>query len=128
VLRTPDYLNYTDNYVKNIGVIIAKAQITNGGPVILVQPENEYSQGLGGTLFLNHDYFAAVDEQLRNAGIVVPFISNDASPNGYFAPENGSGAVDIYGHDSHPLVFDRANSTAWPHGDIPMGFRTLHLE
>ena len=42
--RTPDFLPYTTNYVRNIASIIARAQITNGGPVILVQPENEYSQ------------------------------------------------------------------------------------
>lgn len=70
----------TDNYVANIGASIAKAQITNGGPVILVQPENEYSQAVpnvtGG--FPDPVYFAYVKKQLRDAGIVVPFISNDA--------------------------------------------------
>ena len=29
-----------------MGEIIAKAQITEGGPVILYQPENEYSQAV----------------------------------------------------------------------------------
>lgn len=72
VLQTPEYLNYTTNYVQNIGSIIAEAQITNGGPVILVQPENEYSQASPGTPFPNHEYFAAVEDQLRSAGIVVP--------------------------------------------------------
>ena len=131
VLRTPDYLNYTNNYIRNIGSIIAKAQITNGGPIILVQPENEYSQASNGTQFPNHAYFAAVEGQLRNAGIVVPFISNDAAPHGYFAPGNGTesaGNVDIYGHDSYPLGFDCANPTRWPQGQLPTNFRTLHLQ
>lgn len=126
VLRTPAYLNYTNNYVSHIGVIVAKAQITNGGPVILVQPENEYSQATNGTLFPNHEYFAAVEEQYRQAGIVVPFISNDAAPHGYFAPGNGTGAVDIYGHDNYPLGFDCANPTVWPQGALPLNFRALH--
>lgn len=30
-MRTPDYVPYTRNYVNNIGSIIAKIQITNGG-------------------------------------------------------------------------------------------------
>lgn len=36
VLRTADadYLKATDNYIANIGSAIAKAQITNGGPVV----------------------------------------------------------------------------------------------
>jgi len=45
--RAPDYLAATDNYAANIGATIAKAQITNGGPVILFQPENEYSGSTG---------------------------------------------------------------------------------
>jgi len=78
--RAPDFLAATDNYVANIGAAIAKAQITNGGPVILVQPENEYT-GSSGTVtggFPDPVYFAYVKKQLRDAGIVVPLISNDA--------------------------------------------------
>lgn len=42
-LRTnaTDYLSATDNYMANVGALLAKYQITNGGPVILVQVENE---------------------------------------------------------------------------------------
>ncbi len=66
--------------MKNIGSAIAKAQITNGGPVILVQPENEYSGSYGDVTggFPDPEYFAYVKKQLRDAGVVVPFINNDA--------------------------------------------------
>lgn len=108
VLRTqaPSYLNATNLYAQKISEIIAKAQITNGGPVILVQPENEYTNGIAGIEFPDGDYMAYVEAQLRDAGIVVPFINNDASAKGYFAPGNGTGSVDIYGHDAYPLGFD----------------------
>lgn len=78
--RAPDYLAASDNYVANIGATIAKAQITNGGPVILVQPENEYTGASGSVTggFPDPVYFAYVKKQLRDAGIVVPLISNDA--------------------------------------------------
>jgi beta-galactosidase GanA len=78
--QSPDYLAATDNYVANIGATVAKAQITNGGPVILLQPENEYSNGNGNVTggFPDPVYFAYVKKQYRDAGIVVPFISNDA--------------------------------------------------
>jgi len=77
--RAPDYLEATDNYIANIGATVAKAQITNGGPVILLQPENEYSGGVGAIPgFPDPVYFAAVKKQYRDAGIVVPFINNDA--------------------------------------------------
>jgi len=43
-----------------------------------LQPENEYTDAEpnvhGG--FPNYEYFQYVEDQFRNAGIVVPFISN----------------------------------------------------
>jgi beta-galactosidase GanA len=78
--RAPDYLAATNNYAANIGAAIAKAQITNGGPVILLQPENEYT-GSSGTVtggFPDPVYMEYVKNQFRNAGVTVPFISNDA--------------------------------------------------
>jgi hypothetical protein len=84
-----------------MGAIIAKAQITNGGPVILVQPENEY------TSFTDdeepsQDYFIYVEEQLRRAGIVVPFINNEAYARGAVTPDTKAD-IDIYGFDGYPL-------------------------
>lgn len=86
-----------------IGEIIAKYQITEGGPIILWQPENEYSRSGYITPFPQTDYMQYVEDQARNAGIVVPFISNDVNPLGYFAPGTGQGEVDIYVRcqDSH---------------------------
>ena len=105
--REPGFLDATNNYISHIAQIIAKAQITNGGPVILVQPENEYTSGVDGDPFPFPDpvYFKYVENQLRNNGIVVPLISNDAAPDGNFAdgPPRQPAAVDIYGHDSYPL-------------------------
>ncbi|KAL9596464.1 MAG: hypothetical protein Q9219_005770 [cf. Caloplaca sp. 3 TL-2023] len=115
-------------YFERKATIIAKAQITNGGPVILFQPENEYSQATSGVTFPDGSYFQAVEDQYREAGIVVPFISNDASPLGYFAPGSGNGSVDIYGHDAYPLGFNCANPYIWPDGALPSNFRTLHLQ
>lgn len=79
----------------NIAAKIAKAQITNGGPVILYQPENEYSRGEG-IPFPNKKYMQYVVDQARKAGIVVPLINNDAFPGGTGAPGTGEGEVDIY--------------------------------
>ena len=59
---------------------------------------------------------------------MVPFVSNDAYPHGYFAPGTGLGAVDIYGHDGYPLGFDCANPYTWPNGDLPTYYHELHLE
>ncbi|KAI1488554.1 beta-galactosidase precursor [Biscogniauxia mediterranea] len=111
LLRTPaaDYLAATENYVANIGAIIAKAQITNGGPVILYQPENEYTTSVI-LPFPNGKYMQYVEDQARKAGIVVPFISNDAAPLGHNAPGTGTGE----GHDAYPLGFDCSTPSNWP--------------
>jgi hypothetical protein len=147
--RAPDYLAATNNYVANIGATIAKAQITNGGPVILLQPENEYSGGYGNVTggFPDPVYFAYVKKQYRDAGIVVPFINNDACKlcfslhipdwltppgnQGLFAPGEvvdgtTEGDVDIYGHDGYPLGFDCAAPYTWPDGDLPTYYHASH--
>jgi beta-galactosidase len=121
-------LTYGSSYVSNVASTIAKAQITNGGPVILYQPENEYSSSCCGVVFPNGAYMQYVEDQARNAGIVVPLISNDAYPGGHNVPGSGLGAVDIYGHDSYPLGFDCANPNTWPSGDLPTDYYTLHME
>lgn len=68
-------------------------------------------------------------QQFRNAGIVVPMISNDASPKGIFAPGNDTvtAHVDIYGHDSYPQGFNCEQPYNWS-GRIPTNFRQLHLQ
>lgn len=84
----------------NICSIIAKAQITNGGPVVLFQPENEYSAAADWVPFPDKPYFQYVIDQANNAGIVVPIINNDVWQGGTNAPGTGLGEVDIYVGDS----------------------------
>ncbi|KAK4618252.1 putative beta-galactosidase A [Fulvia fulva] len=127
--RDPAYLEATQNYVVNIAKLIAAAQITNGGPVVLFQPENEYSQATDNIEpFPDPMYFQYVEDQFRNNSIVVPFISNDARPQGYFAPgpPRQEAALDIYGHDGYPLGFDCANPYTWPDNALPTNYRDLH--
>ncbi|KAF2279491.1 uncharacterized protein EI97DRAFT_439828 [Westerdykella ornata] len=126
--RARDFLNATNLYMESVGKTIAAAQITNGGPIILVQPENEYTEATASVQpFPDPVYMQYVEDQLRKAGIVVPLISNDASPKGYNAPGQ-PGDVDIYGHDGYPLGFDCANPTVWPDDKFPTNWRELHLK
>ena len=105
------YLNATQNYVSTIGRIMAKAQITNGGPIILFQPENEYATwpGVNNSGFPElpqKQYMADVESQFRDAGIVVPFVVNDNLVMGSFAPGTGLGEIDVYGIDAYPMRYD----------------------
>ena len=105
----PDFLNATKNYISHVGKIIGKAEITNGGPVILFQPENEYSLCSGGvgldqlSSCLDKRYMDWMQKEFRKSGITVPMHSNDAFPLGNFRPGSGLGEVDIYGFDFYPL-------------------------
>lgn len=130
MLRTTakDFLNATDLYVASVAKTIAAAQITNGGPIILVQPENEYTEAQTNVQpFPDPVYMQYVEDQLRKSGIVVPLISNDASPKGNNAPGQPA-AVDIYGHDGYPLGFDCANPSVWPDGRLPTNWRDVHMK
>ncbi|CAK7244442.1 MAG: hypothetical protein STHCBS139747_005981 [Sporothrix thermara] len=129
-----EYEDATKTYLATVGRVIADAQITNGGPVILVQPENEYSTFYGETTTAefpapsNRAYMAFVEEQLRAAGIVVPFIDNDNLAEGYWAPGTGEGAVDIYGIDAYPVRYDCSQPDVWPTIRWPTGWQTLHAK
>ncbi|OKL56020.1 putative beta-galactosidase A [Talaromyces atroroseus] len=128
-LRTaqPGYMDATQVYANNTAALIAKNQITNGGPIILYQPENEYTSFSDGFSF-DPQYMQDIMDSARAAGIVIPFINNDAAADGHDAPGSGVGAVDIYGHDSYPLGFDCAEPSSWPSGDLPTWFREVHLK
>jgi hypothetical protein len=68
-----------------------------------------------------------VIDQARDAGIIVPMISNDARPAGHNAPGTGVGSVDIYGYDGYPLGFDCSHPTIWPNAGLPTTYWTTHL-
>ncbi|KAJ5106824.1 beta-galactosidase [Penicillium angulare] len=143
----PAYLAAISPYLAAIGKIMAQAQITNGGPIILLQPENEYTLCVAENGYtqvnnmtitsvdsscLEKEYMAYVEHQFRKAGVVVPLIANDAYPVGNFAPGTGTGAVDIYSFDAYPLGWSTAppNSSDWSAMTSPllMYNETTHLE
>ena len=77
--RTSDetYRQAWSEWVAGVGSIIAKNQITNGGPVILTQVENELQQ----TRYVANDTLVVYMEQLKtafkDAGIIVPLTHNE---------------------------------------------------
>lgn len=128
-MRTPDadYQAASKHYIESITPILAKAQITNGGPIILFQPENEYSKGMNNVTFPDADYMNGLMKQFRDLGIVVPFINNVAWPSGINAPGTDA-PVDIYGHNSYPLGMNCSDPTNWADGGLPSNWRKTHLE
>ncbi|KXL47480.1 MAG: glycoside hydrolase family 35 protein [Acidomyces sp. 'richmondensis'] len=124
VLRSncTEWEDSTKLYMAAVGEIIAKYQITNGGPIIFTQVENEYTSWPNVTHFpaqLNRDYMAFLERELRAAGIVVPLTFNDDAQAGIWAPGTGLGSVDVYGIDSYPLGFDCADPLSWQYASLP---------
>ncbi|KAJ7134399.1 glycoside hydrolase family 35 protein [Mycena epipterygia] len=101
-LRTnnPNYTQAWVPYLTAISKIIARNQITNGGPIILVQAENEFSAGT-----TQSPYMQAVIDTYRANGVVIPITHNDqhGGATGNFSPDlPGTGRVNIYCGDSYP--------------------------
>ncbi|KAJ5911286.1 beta-galactosidase C [Penicillium subrubescens] len=88
-----------------IGKIIADNQITNGGPVILNQHENELQEtthSATNTLVLYMEQIAAA---FAEAGVVVPSTHNEKgmrSQSWSTDYQDVGGAVNVYGLDSYP--------------------------
>ncbi|KAF9258328.1 glycoside hydrolase family 35 protein [Marasmius fiardii PR-910] len=108
-LRTnaSDWRDAWQAYVNGIIRESGPNQITEGGPLIAIQVDNEYNQQAGGT------YFAELEAVYRapSSGIVVPLTYNDPGQGRNFI--NGTGAVDLYGLDSYPQGFDCSHPDVW---------------
>jgi beta-galactosidase len=84
-LRTSDplYLNPAREYLKEVGRVLAPLQITHGGPILMVQVENEY-----GSFGKDAAYMGALRQTLLDAGFDVPLFAcnpTDDLKNGYRA-------------------------------------------
>ncbi|MGE0079326.1 MAG: beta-galactosidase [Bacteroidales bacterium] len=81
LLKTPDikvrcmdplYMNAVENYLKQLSKVIKPFQITNGGPVLMLQVENEY-----GSYGNDKEYIKTLANIWRENGITVPFFTGD---------------------------------------------------
>ncbi|KAF8321219.1 glycoside hydrolase family 35 protein [Clavulina sp. PMI_390] len=112
-LRTNDtaYREAWTPYIREIARVSRGYQVSEGGPIIAVQVDNEYSDrpkvGWPGKVEMMQE----VEDELRAGGIVVPLTYNDARPQGAFV--KGVGAVDLYGLDGYPQAFDCSNPDIW---------------
>jgi beta-galactosidase len=68
----PRFMAAVENYLRRVYEIVAPRQIDHGGPVVLVQIENEY-----GAYGDDSDYLRALVAITRDAGILVPLTTVD---------------------------------------------------
>ncbi|KAE8152120.1 putative beta-galactosidase [Aspergillus avenaceus] len=105
--RTSDeaYYRRWRPWIREVGRIIARNQITNGGPVILNQHENELQE----TVYEADDtkvvYMKQIAEAFEEVGIVVPSSHNEKGMRAVSWStdyKDVGGAVNVYGLDSYP--------------------------
>lgn len=70
--RDPYYLERSRAYLKEVGRVLAPLQVSNGGPIIMVQVENEY-----GSYGNDREYIGNVRDYLVEAGFTVPLFTCD---------------------------------------------------
>lgn len=74
--QDPRFLAAAETYMKKLGQQLAPLQITHGGPIIMVQVENEY-----GSYGADHVYMGKIRDMDRAAGFNVPFFTADGGGN-----------------------------------------------
>ncbi len=72
--NTPLFLSKVDAYYRALFSHISSLQITNGGPVIMLQVENEY-----GSFGNDKNYLRAIKAIMEKYGANVPFFTSDGS-------------------------------------------------
>ncbi|MBB4038296.1 beta-galactosidase [Dysgonomonas hofstadii] len=98
------FLEYTDKYINRLYQEVGNLQITKGGPIIMVQVENEFgsyaSQRADIPLDEHRSYNLKIKNQLKNAGFDVPFFTSDGTPmfeggaiDGVLPTANGEGNI-----------------------------------
>jgi beta-galactosidase len=81
--RSPAFLRLAGDYLRHLGQVLAPLQVTHGGPILMVQVENEY-----GSYGADTTYMAAIRDLLRHAGFDVPLFTADGAtqmPAGHVA-------------------------------------------
>jgi beta-galactosidase len=70
----PDYWAATERYVRKIASIVRPLQVQKGGPMIMLQIENEY-----GSYGNDREYLFALKKAWERVGISVPFSTGDGA-------------------------------------------------
>lgn len=68
----PTFMSAVTQYLQDVLEIVRPLQIDQGGPVLLVQVENEY-----GAFGDDQTYLKALADVIRNAGVTVPLVTVD---------------------------------------------------
>lgn len=77
----PEFMEAAERYLMRLGQELAPLQIDRGGPIILIQVENEY-----GSYGSDKGYLRWLRDTLRRAGFTVPLYTSDGPGRSYLEP------------------------------------------
>lgn len=103
----PRFMAASAAYLKRIGQELAPLQVTRGGPIVMVQVENEY-----GSFGNDRDYMAAVREQVLAAGFEVPLYTADGGTRTMLEGGSVAGAVPLVNGAGTPEQIEAAFALA----------------
>ncbi|HDR4901533.1 TPA: beta-galactosidase [Bacillus cereus] len=68
------FLNKVENFYKVLLPMVTPLQVENGGPIIMMQVENEY-----GSFGNDKEYVRSIKKIMRNLGVTVPLFTSDGA-------------------------------------------------
>lgn len=107
--QDPRFLAAEASYLDALGKQLAPLQITHGGPIIMVQVENEY-----GSYGSDHVYMKKTEDMIRAAGFDVPLFTADGGGN-MMANGHVPGVLPGLNGGSGPNIFKEIGKYR-PHG------------
>ena len=115
-LRTKDplYINAAQSYLKEVGRVLGPMQITNGGPIIMVQVENEY-----GFFADDAEFMGLMRNALIDAGFNVPLF--DCNPAQYLKVSYRKDLFPVVNFGSNPEEGFKALREILPEGPLMCG-------
>jgi beta-galactosidase len=95
----PRFLAAATSYMNQVGKQLAPLQIHRGGPILMVQVENEY-----GSFGADHDYMGAVRHMIQSAGFDCQLFTSDGSGKSNLAGGTLDGVTSVinFGDGSNP--------------------------
>lgn len=88
-------------YIAAISELVRRNQVTEGGPIIAVQAENEYTSNKNEGPPYKPEMMAQLRKAFIEGGVTVPQTHNDMGM--WWNYVDGTGSPDLYGFDDYPV-------------------------
>ncbi|MBU0558819.1 MAG: beta-galactosidase [Bacteroidetes bacterium] len=92
-----NYMNAVEKYIMRLGKELSNLQISKGGPIIMIQIENEY-----GSYGNDREYLVKLSSIFHKAGFDVPFFTSDAGDQYIYKSVGLNDALPVVNFGSNP--------------------------